>query len=65
MSDDNRALLRALRIERETRRLYARRLRRLLGHRAYAEFSEICRTEAFARCDVPGLAKVTTETRDA
>lgn len=52
MSDDNRGLRRALQIERETRRLYAARLRGLLSKSEYSRFLEFCRAEAFARCEL-------------
>ncbi|MBR0793976.1 hypothetical protein JQ615_01090 [Bradyrhizobium jicamae] len=49
MSDD-RALLRALRIERRLVRVYERKLRDLYG-KDFDHFRKICRAEAVARCD--------------
>lgn len=62
---DNRALRRALQIERMTRKLYARRLRQLMTSRAYEEFIRVCQAEAVTGCEVQRLAKVTIETEDA
>lgn len=59
----NRALRRALQIERKTRKLYARRLRELMTPNAYEEFARVCQGEAIEM--TADLAKVTTETRDA
>lgn len=54
---DNRALRRALQIERKTRKLYARRLRGLMTPNVYEEFVRVCRAEAFTGCEVQSLAK--------
>ncbi|MCK1402333.1 hypothetical protein IVB45_20760 [Bradyrhizobium sp. 4] len=44
---DNRALRRALQIERCTRKLLAKRLRGFMPPAEYARFIEVCRDEAF------------------
>lgn len=50
MSDD-RALRRALYIERRTVKMYERKLRDLLNHQAYSDFRQFCRREAIAGCE--------------
>lgn len=62
---DNRALRRALQLERITRKLFARRLRGILKRPEYEQFVRICQAEAIARCDLPSLANVTVEAGDA
>jgi hypothetical protein len=47
MSDD-RALRRALQIERATRKLFAVRLRSLMAPDAYSEFTRFCREKVYA-----------------
>jgi phosphopantetheinyl transferase (holo-ACP synthase) len=63
--EDNRALLRALRIERAIRKLCERHLRRLMTSREYDEFRSFCRAESLAGCEVQSLAKLTAEAGDA
>ncbi len=65
LMSDNRALRRALKVERSMRRLYERRLRDLLARAAFEEFRRVCRAESVAGCLTDDLAKVTTEAGDA
>ncbi|MCK1619552.1 hypothetical protein IVA96_23845 [Bradyrhizobium sp. 159] len=60
---DNRALRRALQIERITRKQFARRLRSMLKRTEYDEFLRICRAEAIEM--TAHLANVTVEVGDA
>ena len=60
---DNRALRRALQIERITRKQFARRLRSMLKRTEYDEFLRICRAEAIEM--TAHLANATVEAGDA
>jgi hypothetical protein len=54
---DDRALRRALQIERATRNLYEKRLRELMTPHEFAECRRICRGMALAGCDEPNPGK--------
>jgi hypothetical protein len=62
---DDRALRRALQIERSVRKLCERRLRELLTPDVFEEFRRFCRAESLAGCEVQRLAKLTTDGPDA
>ena len=47
--DNDRALLRALRIERATSKFYLRKLRELMAESALSEFRMVCREAACER----------------
>lgn len=60
---ENRALVRALQIERATRKLCERRLRELMTHAEFGSFQRFCR-ETSVGC-VRHLARKTTDGPDA
>ena len=49
--NDDRALLRALRVERATNKLYSKRLRALMTPDAYPDFKQFCRVTVHAGCE--------------
>ncbi|MCK1553133.1 hypothetical protein IVB11_29865 [Bradyrhizobium sp. 177] len=62
---DNRALHRALAIERISRKLLARRLRGFMKPADFENYLEFVRSEAAARCGMPARAKATEKFEDA
>jgi len=62
--DDDRALRRALQVERSIRKQYERRLRELMQRDAFEEFRRVCQAESITRCEVQGSAKVTDAERE-
>lgn len=57
---NDRAMLRALRIERSMRKLYERRLRELMERRAFEAFRTFCRDASRTGCPASEAAKMTT-----
>jgi hypothetical protein len=64
-NQDNRALVRALRVERALRKLYERSLREMMAVDDFEKFRRFCRATSIAGCEVQRLAKMTTDGPDA
>ncbi|MGY4289907.1 hypothetical protein ACVWXO_009173 [Bradyrhizobium sp. LM2.7] len=63
-SDDNRALRRALNIEREMRKMLERRLRELVPQKDYEQFLKVCQLHSQREADLR-LTKLSAAIEDA